>query len=218
VDRKYGHRGYRDAKSRTRKNIVTIRSPPQGGPRGQNDHLDRAPAHGRYCHPRALLQLRRRPHARLRSQRPVPNAARTPRAASNAALDSARSSECTQPVPDAYRPKTAKHLHFLRFRTTIEKDTAPTDYPSQRSRPPSRKPLLRVPRRAPSFENFSRNNELARLVDPFVTLASSRESSPLGKTCFSSPPLLSFPRSQFELFEREVVSTPLTASRSSRIG
>jgi len=39
VDRKYSHRGYRDAEKQDKKEHRHDKKPPQGGPRGQNDHL-----------------------------------------------------------------------------------------------------------------------------------------------------------------------------------
>jgi hypothetical protein len=44
-------------------------------------------------------------------------------------FDSGAQFECTQPIPARVTPKDAKNnCTFYEFRTTVEKDTAPTSY------------------------------------------------------------------------------------------
>jgi hypothetical protein len=44
-------------------------------------------------------------------------------------FDSGAQFECTQPIPERISPKDAKNsCTFYEFRTTVEKDTAPTSY------------------------------------------------------------------------------------------
>jgi hypothetical protein len=44
-------------------------------------------------------------------------------------FDSGAQFECTKPVPERISPKDAKNsCTFYEFRTTVEKDTAPTSY------------------------------------------------------------------------------------------
>ena len=44
-------------------------------------------------------------------------------------FDSGAQFECTQPIPERITPKDGKNnCKFYEFRTTIEKDTAPTSY------------------------------------------------------------------------------------------
>ena len=75
MDRKYGHRGYRDAERQDKheKRDNQDRKPPQGGPRGATDHLGpRTPRMVGTVHAGALLQLRRGAGRRIRRERHLP--------------------------------------------------------------------------------------------------------------------------------------------------
>ena len=142
MDRKYSHRGYRDAEreDKDKKNKSQDRKPPSGGPRGADQFGPRTPrmvgtvtrarcancgavltpgfdANGK-C-PKCQLELHCCKQCRF--------------------FDSGAQFECTQPVPERISPKDAKNnCKFYEFRTTVEKDTAPTTYtqPSAAGTPP----------------------------------------------------------------------------------
>jgi len=70
-------------------------------------------------------------------------------------FDSGAQFECTQPIPERISPKDVKNTcKFYEFRTTIEKDTAPTSYtqPSASGSAPSAPPRHTDARQA--FENL----------------------------------------------------------------
>jgi len=126
VDRKYGHRGYRDAEKQDKKDKSHDRKPPAGGPRGA-DQFGPAPPHGRTV---------------TRARCANCGAVLTPGFDANGTcpkcqfelhcckqcrfFDSGAQFECTQPIPERISPKDAKNAcTFYEFRMTIEKDTAP---------------------------------------------------------------------------------------------
>jgi hypothetical protein len=141
VDRKYGHRGYRDAERQEKqgkqgKKDKPDRKPPQGGPRGATDHLG----------PRTPRMVGTVTRARCSNCGAVLVAGfdasgKCPKC--NFELhcckqcrffDTGAQFECTQPVQFRITPKdTRNDCKLYEFRTTVEKDTAPTSYmqPSQ---------------------------------------------------------------------------------------
>ena len=158
MDRKYGHRGYREAEKQERhEKKDKDRRPPQGGPRGATDHLGpRTPrmvgtvtrarcsncgavlvagfdANGK-C-PKCNFELHSCKQCRF--------------------FDSGAQFECTQPVPVRISPKDAKNdCKFYEFRMTVEKDTAPTSY-MQPAQTPTEAPAPARPLDArQAFENL----------------------------------------------------------------
>ena len=133
MDRKYGHRGYRDAERNEKheKKDKPDRKPPQGGPRGAADHLGPRT-------PRMVGTVTRARCANCGAVLVAGFDAKETCPKCNAELhcckqcrffDSGAQFECTQPVPARITPKDAKNdCKFYEFRTTVEKDTAPTTY------------------------------------------------------------------------------------------
>lgn len=136
MDRKYGHRGYRDTDKAEKKERSHDRKPPQGGPRGMNDHLGpRTPrmvgtvTRARCSNCGAVLAPGFDPNGKCPKCSFELHCCKQCRF-----FDTGAQFECTQPVPERISPKDAKNgCTFYEFRTTVEKDTAPTSYtqPSQ---------------------------------------------------------------------------------------
>jgi predicted RNA-binding Zn-ribbon protein involved in translation (DUF1610 family) len=133
VDRKYGHRGYRDAERQDKheKREKQDRKPPQGGPRGATDHLGpRTPrmvgtvTRARCSNCGAVLV------AGFDAKGKCPKCGFELHCCKQCRFfDSGAQFECTQPIPARITPKDAKNdCTFYEFRTTVEKDTAPTSY------------------------------------------------------------------------------------------
>ena len=133
MDRKYGHRGYRDAErqDKHKKSDRPDRKPPQGGPRGATDHLGpRTPrmvgtvTRARCSNCGAVLV------AGFDAKGKCPKCGFELHCCKQCRFfDSGAQFECTQPVPERISPKDAKNdCKFYEFRMTIEKDTAPTTY------------------------------------------------------------------------------------------
>jgi hypothetical protein len=157
VDRKYSHRGYRDAEKQDKKDKSHDRKPPSGGPRGADQFGPRTP--------RMVGTVTRARCANC-------GAVLTPGFDANGTcpkcqfelhcckqcrfFDSGAQFECTQPVPERISPKDAKNAcTFYEFRMTIEKDTAPTSYTQPNapgSAPPTGPPRHTDARQA--FENL----------------------------------------------------------------
>ena len=132
MDRKYGHRGYREAEKQERhEKKDRERRPPQGGPRGATDHLG----------PRTPRMVGTVTRARCSNCGAVlaagfDSSGKCPKC--NFELHSCKQCrffdtgaqfKCTQPIPARISPKDAKNeCTFYEFRTTVEKDTAPTSY------------------------------------------------------------------------------------------
>jgi hypothetical protein len=155
VDRKYGHRGYRDAEKQDKKERSHDRKPPAGGPRA-DQFGPRTPrmvgtvtrarcancgavltngfdANGQ-C-PKCGLELHCCKQCRF--------------------FDSAAQFECTQPIPERITPKDAKNnCTFYEFRTTVEKDTAPTSYAQKGNTPAAAAPPPRHNDARQAFENL----------------------------------------------------------------
>jgi predicted RNA-binding Zn-ribbon protein involved in translation (DUF1610 family) len=136
VDRKYGHRGYRESEKAEKKDRSHDRKPPQGGPRGMNDHLGpRTPrmvgtvTRARCSNCGAVLTPGFDPNGKCPKCGFELHCCKQCRF-----FDSGAQFECTQPVPERISPKDAKNVcTYYEFRMTVEKDTAPTSYsqPSQ---------------------------------------------------------------------------------------
>ena len=132
MDRKYGHRGYRDAEKQERhEKRDRERRPPQGGPRGATDHLG----------PRTPRMVGTVTRARCSNCGAVLVAGFDPSGNCPKCgfelhsckqcrfFDSGAQFECTQPIPARISPKDTKNdCSFYEFRMTVEKDTAPTTY------------------------------------------------------------------------------------------
>jgi len=157
VDRKYGHRGYRDSEKQDKKERSHEKKPPTGGPRA-NDHLGpRTPrmvgtvTRARCSNCGAVLTPGFDPNGQCPKCSLELHCCKQCRF-----FDSGAQFECTQPVPERISPKDGKNTcTFYEFRTTIEKDTAPTTYsqPAQQAAiaeaAPSRPPDARQ-----AFENL----------------------------------------------------------------
>jgi hypothetical protein len=159
VDRKYGHRGYRDAEKQEKheKKDRHDRKPPQGGPRGATDHLGpRTPrmvgtvTRARCANCGAVLVAGFDPNGQCPKCNFELHCCKQCRF-----FDSGAQFECTQPVPARVTPKDAKNsCTFYEFRTTVEKDTAPTSY-MQQSQTPTEAPSPARPLDArQAFENL----------------------------------------------------------------
>ena len=130
MDRKYSHRGYRDAEKSDKKERGTDRKPSSGGPRGADQFGPRTPrmvgtvTRGRCSNCGAVLAPGFDPNGTCPKCQFELHSCKQCRF-----FDSAAQFECTQPIPDRITPKDAKNeCKFYEFRMTIEKDTAPTSY------------------------------------------------------------------------------------------
>ena len=139
MDRKYSHRGYRDAERDEKKDKNRNgngnghhhdRKPPSGGPRNADQFGPRTP--------RMVGTVTR---ARCSNCGTVLNSGFDPNGQCPKCglelhcckqcrfFDSAAQFECTQHIPERITPKDARNeCKFYEFRTTVEKDTAPTSY------------------------------------------------------------------------------------------
>ena len=146
MDRKYSHRGYRDAEKDDKKEKRQDRKPPSGGPRNV-DHLGpRTPrmvgtvTRGRCANCGAVLTPGFDPNGQCPKCQLELHCCKQCRF-----FDTGAQFECTQPIPERIYPKDAKNnCKFYEFRTTVEKDTAPTTY-SQPSAAASAPPAPRRP-------------------------------------------------------------------------
>jgi predicted RNA-binding Zn-ribbon protein involved in translation (DUF1610 family) len=133
VDRKYGHRGYRDSEKNEKKERSQERKP-QAGPRADQ------------FGPRTPRMVGTVTRARCSNCGAVLSAGFDPKGACPKCgfelhcckqcrfFDSGAQFECTQPIPERISPKDAKNnCTFYEFRMTVEKDTAPTSYPQKSS-------------------------------------------------------------------------------------
>jgi hypothetical protein len=142
VDRKYSHRGYRDAEKDEKKSKVhhDRAKPPAGGPRGADQFGPRTPrmvgtvTRGRCANCGAVLTPGFDPNGTCPKCQFELHSCKQCRF-----FDSGVQFECTQPISERITPKDAKNnCTFYEFRMTIEKDTAPTSYsqPSTATSPP----------------------------------------------------------------------------------
>jgi len=159
VDRKYGHRGYRDAEKQEKheKKDKHDRKPPQGGPRGATDHLGpRTPrmvgtvTRARCSNCGAVLVAGFDPNGQCPKCNFDLHCCKQCRY-----FDTAAQFECTQTIPVRVSPKDTKNTcKVYEFRTTVEKDTAPTSY-MQASQIPAAAPATARPLDArQAFENL----------------------------------------------------------------
>ena len=140
MDRKYSHRGYRDAEKdekKEKRNKGQDRKPPQGGPRGGDQFGPRTPrmvgtvTRGRCSNCGAVLAPGFDPNGACPKCSLELHCCKQCRF-----FDTAAQFECTQQIPERITPKDARNgCGLYEFRMTIEKDTAPTSY--AQPRPPS---------------------------------------------------------------------------------
>ncbi len=137
VDRKYSHRGYRDAerdekkdKNRNGNGHHHDRRPPSGGPRNADQFGPRTPrmvgtvTRARCSNCGTVLNSGFDPNGKCPKCSLELHCCKQCRF-----FDSAAQFECTQPIPERITPKDARNnCKFYEFRTTVEKDTAPTSY------------------------------------------------------------------------------------------
>jgi hypothetical protein len=150
VDRKYGHRGYREAEKQERhEKKDRERRPPQGGPRGATDHLGPV-TRARCSNCGAVLVAGFDPNGKCPKCNFELHSCKQCRF-----FDTGAKFECTQPIPARISPKDTKNdCTFYEFRTTVEKDTAPTSY-MQPTQTPTEAPSPARPLDArQAFENL----------------------------------------------------------------
>ncbi|GAC1628056.1 MAG: hypothetical protein PVS2B2_28300 [Candidatus Acidiferrum sp.] len=133
MDRKYSHRGYRDAEKdekKEKRNKPHDRKPPPGGPRGADQFGPRTPrmvgtvTRGRCSNCGAVLAPGFDPNGKCPKCSFELHSCKQCRF-----FDSGAQFECTQPVLERITPKDARNeCKLYEFRMTIEKDTAPTSY------------------------------------------------------------------------------------------
>jgi hypothetical protein len=135
VDRKYSHRGYRDAERNEKKDKNHNghnhdRRPPSGGPRNADQFGPRTPrmvgtvTRARCANCGTVLNSGFDPNGKCPKCSLELHCCKQCRF-----FDSAAQFECTQPIPERITPKDARNdCKFYEFRTTVEKDTAPTSY------------------------------------------------------------------------------------------
>jgi len=127
VDRKYGHRGYRDAEKQDKKDRSHDRKPPQGGPRAdqfgpRTPRMVGTVTRARCSNCGAVLTSGFDPNGQC------PKCAFELHSCKQCAyFDTAARFECMQPVLERIPRKDQRNdCRFYEFRTTIEKDTAPS--------------------------------------------------------------------------------------------
>jgi hypothetical protein len=129
VDRKYGHRGYRDTEKGEKREKGHDRKPPQGGPRAdqfgpRTPRMVGTVTRGRCSNCGAVLTAGFDPNGKCPKCQFELHSCKQCRF-----FDSGAQFECTQPIPERITPKDTKNdCKFYEFRMTIEKDTAPTSY------------------------------------------------------------------------------------------
>jgi hypothetical protein len=142
VDRKYSHRGYRDAEKDDKKQRSHERKPPQGGPRGADQFGPRTPrmvgtvTRARCSNCGAVLASGFDPNGKCPKCNFELHCCKQCRF-----FDTGAQFECTQPVPERISPKDARNnCTFYEFRMTVEKDTAPTSYAQKSAAPAAAAP------------------------------------------------------------------------------
>jgi hypothetical protein len=134
VDRKYSHRGYRDAEKNEKKERSHDRKPPQGGPRSdqfgpRTPRMVGTVTRARCSNCGAVLSAGFDPNGKCPKCQFELHSCKQCRF-----FDSGARFECTQPIPERIFPKdTRNNCTFYEFRTTVEKDTAPTSYAQKNS-------------------------------------------------------------------------------------
>ncbi len=141
MDRKYGHRGYRDAEKQEKKERSHDRKPPAGGPRAdqfgpRTPRMVGTVTRARCSNCGAVLSNGFDPNGQCPKCGFELHCCKQCRF-----FDSGAQFECTQPIPERISPKDAKNnCTFYEFRTTVEKDTAPTSYAQKGSAPAASAP------------------------------------------------------------------------------
>jgi len=164
VDRKYGHRGYRDAEKQDKKDKShETASRPLAGPRGADQIRPRTPRMVGTVTRARCANLRRRPNSGdFESQRHVSQVpVRIALLQTVPLLRFRRPFECTQPIQERISPKDAKNsCTFYEFRMTNRKDTAPTSYTHCRTLMVPRLPtgLHATPMPAKPLRTFSKSS------------------------------------------------------------
>ena len=134
MDRKYSHRGYRDAEKNEKKERSHDRKPPQGGPRSdqfgpRTPRMVGTVTRARCSNCGAVLNAGFDPNGKCPKCQFELHSCKQCRF-----FDSGARFECTQPIPERIFPKdTRNNCTFYEFRTTVEKDTAPTSYAQKNS-------------------------------------------------------------------------------------
>ena len=134
MDRKYSHRGYRDAEKDDKKKSHSNghnhdRRSPQGGPRAdqfgpRTPRMVGTVTRARCANCGAVLTSGFDPNGKCPKCQLELHCCKQCRF-----FDSGAQFECTQPIPERITPKDAKNnCTFYEFRTTVEKDTALTSY------------------------------------------------------------------------------------------
>lgn len=143
-DRKYRHRGYKDAENQDKEKKST-RKPEPGKPLRQEQFGPRTPrmvgtvTRGRCANCGAVLQAGFDPAGQCPRCQFELHSCKQCRF-----FDSGAQFECTQQITDRVSPKDAKNdCKFYDFRMTVEKDTAPTSY----SQTPAAAPVNHSPSR-----------------------------------------------------------------------
>jgi hypothetical protein len=136
VDRKYSHRGYRDAEKNEKKERSHDRKPAPGGPRAdqfgpRTPRMVGTVTRARCSNCGAVLNAGFDPNGKCPKCQFELHSCKQCRF-----FDSGARFECTQPIPERIFPKdTRNNCTFYEFRTTVEKDTAPTSYAQRNSNP-----------------------------------------------------------------------------------
>ena len=156
MDRKYSHRGYREAEKNEKREKAYDRKPQQNGPRAdqfgpRTPRMVGTVTRARCSNCGAVLAPGFDPAGDCPKCGFALHCCKQCRF-----FDSAAQFECTQPIPERITPKDTKNrCTFYEFRTTIEKDTAPTSYPQKGQGPaavPAAPPRPNDARQA--FENL----------------------------------------------------------------
>jgi hypothetical protein len=157
VDRKYGHRGYRESEKNEKKDRQRERKPPVGGPRGAADHLGpRTPrmvgtvTRSRCSNCGAVLAPGFDPNGQCPKCQFALHCCKQCRF-----FDTGAQFECMQPISERISPKDAKNdCKFYEFRMTVEKDTAPTSYAQPGPNGATAAPPVRINDARQAFEDL----------------------------------------------------------------
>ena len=154
MDRKYGHRGYRDNEKGEKKERGHDRKP-QGGPRAdqfgpRTPRMVGTVTRARCSNCGAVLVPGFDPNGQCPKCQFELHCCKQCRF-----FDSGAQFECTQPIPERISPKDAKNnCKFYEFRMTIEKDTAPTSYAQPGNSGAPSAPAVRTSDARQAFEDL----------------------------------------------------------------
>ncbi len=132
MDRKYSHRGYRDAEKKEKKEKPHDRKPPSGGPRGdqfgpRTPRMVGTVTRARCSNCGVVLAPGFDPNGKCPKCQFELHSCKQCRF-----FDTGARFECTQPIPERISPKDVRNdCKFYEVRMTIEKDTAPASYAQQ---------------------------------------------------------------------------------------